>query len=117
VIEAVTPLTGLETTIAHWNEIAAALGERNRKRKTTDLEIEVTTMKPVAVESTTLSTVTYDNDHEVLAVEFRDRSVYQYFEVPAEVHGAFMTAPSKGSYFNRNIRGRFAYVRLPSAPH
>jgi hypothetical protein len=50
-------------------------------------------------------------------VEFRDRSAYQYFEVPAEVHGAFMTAASKGSYFNRNIRGRLAYVRLPSAPH
>jgi hypothetical protein len=45
-------------------------------------------MKPVAVESTTLSTVTYDSDHGVLKVEFRDRSMYQYFGVPAEVHGA-----------------------------
>lgn len=69
-------------------------------------------MKPVAVESTTISTVTYDGDLEILEVEFRDRSVYQYFGVPAEAHGAFMTAASKGSYFNRNIRGRFAWVRL-----
>ena len=69
-------------------------------------------MKPVAVESTTISTVTYDSDLEILEVEFRDRSVYQYLGVPAEAHGAFMAAASKGSYFNRNIRGRFAYVRL-----
>jgi hypothetical protein len=69
-------------------------------------------MKPVAVASTTISTVTYDSDLEVLEVEFRDRSVYQYLGVPAEAHSAFTTAASKGSYFNRNIRGRFAYVRL-----
>jgi hypothetical protein len=74
-------------------------------------------MKPVAVESTTLSTVTYDSDHGVVKVEFRDRSMYQYFGVPAEVHGALMTTASKGSYFNRNIRGRFAYVRLSNAPN
>jgi len=33
VIEAVAPPIGLQAAIAHWNEIAAALGERNRKRK------------------------------------------------------------------------------------
>jgi hypothetical protein len=33
VIEAIAPAVGLEATIARWNEIAAALGERNRKRK------------------------------------------------------------------------------------
>lgn len=33
VIEAIAPAVGLATTIARWNEIAAALGERSRKRK------------------------------------------------------------------------------------
>jgi len=33
VIEAIAPALGLATTIARWNEISAALGERNRKRK------------------------------------------------------------------------------------
>jgi hypothetical protein len=33
VLEAITPAVGLKTTIIRWNEIAAALGERNRKRK------------------------------------------------------------------------------------
>jgi hypothetical protein len=33
VIEAIAPVVGLANTICRWNEIAAALGERNRKRK------------------------------------------------------------------------------------
>jgi hypothetical protein len=33
VIEAIAPAVGLANTITRWNEIAAALGERNRKRK------------------------------------------------------------------------------------
>jgi len=32
VVEAIAPV-GLQNTIARWNEIAAALGERNRNRK------------------------------------------------------------------------------------
>lgn len=67
-------------------------------------------MKPIAVESTTLATVAYDADRELLQLEFRDRRVYQYFEVPADVHEALLRAPSKGHYFNRAIRGRFTYA-------
>ncbi len=65
-------------------------------------------MKPIAVESTSLATVAYDAGRELLQIEFRDRAIYQYFSVPAEVHAALMCAPSKGSYFNRAIRGRFS---------
>lgn len=67
-------------------------------------------MKPLVVESTTLTTVAYDADRGLLQLEFRDRAVYQYFEVPADVHEALLRAPSKGGYFNRAIRGRFAYA-------
>ncbi len=45
-------------------------------------------MKPTAVESATLATVGYDADRKLLQIEFRDQSVYQYFEVPTEVHNA-----------------------------
>jgi len=68
-------------------------------------------MKPTAVESTTLAAVAYDADRELLQIEFRDRSIYRYFSVPADVHEALLRATSKGSYFNRVIRGRFAYSR------
>ncbi len=65
-------------------------------------------MKPIVVESTTLATVAYNADRRLLQLEFRDRAVYQYFEVPADVHEALLRAQSKGGYFNRAIRGRFA---------
>ena len=66
-------------------------------------------MNFAAVESTTLATVAYDDDAEMLRLEFRSRAVYQYSGVPAAVHEALLRAPSKGSYFNRAIRGRFPY--------
>jgi hypothetical protein len=36
--------------------------------------------------------------------------VYRYFDVPVDVHENLLRASSKGSYFNRFIRGRFAYA-------
>ena len=73
-------------------------------------------MNSTAVESTTLATVAYDATRELLQLEFRSRAVYQYFGVPAAVHQALLRAPSKGSYFNRFIRGSFPYSLAWKAP-
>ena len=69
-------------------------------------------MRVSAVESTALGTVAYDESRELLQVEFSSRVIYQYFGVPAAVHEALLGAPSKGSYFNESIRGRFPYSRV-----
>jgi hypothetical protein len=69
-------------------------------------------MKPIAVESTTLTTVAYDADRQLLQLEFHDRAAYQYFDVPVDVFEGLVRASSKGSYFNRSIRDRFAYARV-----
>ena len=66
-------------------------------------------MNVIAVESTTLATVGYDDTLGMLQLVFRSRAIYQYFGVPLGVHTALLHAPSKGSYFNRVIRGRFPY--------
>jgi hypothetical protein len=63
----------------------------------------------VAVESTTLATVEYDEARELLQLEFCSRAVYLYFSVPPTVYQALLSAPSKGRYFNQTIRGRFRY--------
>jgi hypothetical protein len=55
-------------------------------------------MKPAAVESTTLLTIAYDVDRQLLQLEFRDRANYHYFDVPADVYQGLVGAPSKGSY-------------------
>ena len=69
----------------------------------------------VAVESSTIASVGYDLTRELLQLEFCSRAIYHYFGVPADVRGALLEAPSKGSYFNRAIRGRFPYRRLVPA--
>jgi KTSC domain-containing protein len=68
-------------------------------------------MRPISVESATLATVGYDLERAVLRLQFRDGLIYEYFGVPAAVHDALLISPSKGGYFNRVIRGRFAYAR------
>ena len=73
-------------------------------------------MLVVAVESTTLAAVGYEDAQELLQLEFCGRAVYHYFGVPAAVHAALLCAPSKGGYFNRAIRGHFPYRLVPSIP-
>lgn len=69
----------------------------------------------VGVESSTIASVGYDLTQGLLQLEFCSRAIYHYFGVPACVHEALLEAPSKGSYFNRVIRGRFPYCRLSPA--
>jgi hypothetical protein len=66
-------------------------------------------MNRIAVESTTLVAIGYDDALSILQLEFRSGAHYQYFEVPAAVHQGLLNAPSKGSYFNQSIRGHFPY--------
>ena len=72
-------------------------------------------MNVTVVASTTLATVAFDEADEILQLEFRSCEVYQYFEVPAEVHQGLLRAPSKGRYFNGEIRGRFRHARVAKA--
>jgi hypothetical protein len=69
-------------------------------------------MNSTAVESTTLAAVAYDESQEALQLEFRGGEIYRYCGVPAGVHKKLLNAASKGSYFNRVIRGRFPYRLL-----
>ena len=66
-------------------------------------------MNVTLVESTTLAAIGYDETREILRLEFRNHSVYRYFEVPVSVYEALVAASSKGRYFNGTIRGHFPY--------
>jgi hypothetical protein len=68
-------------------------------------------MDIMAVQSSTLATLAYDEARKVLQLEFRSRAIYCYFGVPARVYEALLAASSKGKYFNRAIRGIFPYSR------
>lgn len=68
-------------------------------------------MNSTVVESTTLAALAYDDAREILQLEFRSGALYRYCGVPAPVFEALLSAPSKGGYFNRAIRGNFPYSR------
>jgi hypothetical protein len=72
-------------------------------------------MVVTAVQSTTLSSTVYDASRQLLWLEFQSGAVYGYFGVPPQVHQDLISAPSKGKYFNRSIRGRFAYRKEPDS--
>lgn len=69
-------------------------------------------MNRMAVESTTLAAVGYDEGQNVLELEFRSGAIYQYFGVPSDVQEQLLESASLGSYFNGCIRGRFPYRLL-----
>jgi lysyl-tRNA synthetase class 2 len=72
-------------------------------------------MNELRLESSTLRALAYDDGREILQLEFCSRAIYHYYGVPAAIYKNLLGAPSKGSYFNRVIRGRFPYALCASA--
>ena len=69
-------------------------------------------MQRVLVDSTTLASAGHDARSAILELQFRSGAVYQYFDVPGGVYESLLGSPSKGVYFNQNIRSRYCYQRI-----
>ena len=65
-------------------------------------------MTTLPVVSSTLSALAYNDSRQTLCVQFRDGACYQY----APVSHSLFAADSKGSFFNRFIRGKFLFVQI-----
>ena len=63
--------------------------------------------------STAIRRIVYRAETEALDIEFITGRVYRYLAVPEHVAAGFGRVRSKGGYFNRAMRGRFAFVQLP----
>ena len=75
-------------------------------------------MQRTLVESSTLRSAGHDAQSAVLELQFHNGAVYHYALVPRSVYRDLLESPSKGTYFNQNIRGRYPYQRVqePSSP-
>jgi hypothetical protein len=71
-----------------------------------------TTSVRMSLDSTTLTAVAYDDRCGELQLDFRDGARYAYSGVTPELFRDLLCATSKGSFFNRYIRGRFPYGKL-----
>jgi hypothetical protein len=62
-------------------------------------------------ESSNLLRFGYEATTQVLTVEFKNGGVYDYFDVPDNVHEEMKAAASKGQFLAKNIKTRFRYAR------
>jgi len=69
-------------------------------------------MERTPVTSSNLVSIGYEPTSEILEIEFKAGTVYQYASVPKEVYDELMSSDSHGSYFHRNIRNNYSFTKL-----
>jgi hypothetical protein len=62
--------------------------------------------------SSAIRSLFYDSAKSELWVTFVTGRRYVYSEVPSDVFDAFKTAESRGTFFNQEIRDRYAYREM-----
>lgn len=61
-------------------------------------------MERQPVSSSDLLSVGYEEESQILEIEFLKGGIYQYYGVPIDIYNGLMNAGSKGSYFHQNIK-------------
>jgi hypothetical protein len=62
--------------------------------------------------STMAAQVGYDEEREILQIEFNNGSVYQYSAVEPEIWEDLQSTDSIGSFYNREIKGYYPSVKI-----
>ena len=65
-----------------------------------------------AVASKAIVSIGYSRRRHILEIEFTNRAVYRYLEVPSSVYRELMAADSKARYYDANIKGNYPSVRV-----
>lgn len=61
-------------------------------------------MERVRVSSSSLASIGYDPENQILEIEIRNGGVYQYFKVPEDIHRDLMAASSHGRFYNVYVK-------------
>lgn len=71
-------------------------------------------MKRVQISSSSLASVGYNIQAQILEIEFVNEAIYQYFNVPESIYSDLMSASLHGNYFVDSIRpgGLFTYKKI-----
>lgn len=70
------------------------------------------TITRVRVKSSNIHSIGYDTALKILQIEFRDGSIYEYYQVTEELFNELMEAGSKGKFANHYIFKNHPYVRV-----
>ena len=69
-------------------------------------------MERSAIASSNIASVGYDETTQTLEIEFLNGSIYQYYNLPINMHEQLMQAQSKGKFLNIYIKNAFPYSRV-----
>ncbi|WP_080698481.1 KTSC domain-containing protein [Janthinobacterium lividum] len=69
-------------------------------------------MERISVSSSNIEAIGYDQGSETLEVEFKNGSVYQYFDVPEQIYTDLSAAGSVGGYLAAHIKGIYRFSRV-----
>lgn len=65
-----------------------------------------------SVSSSNIVSAGYDSTSETMEIEFKNGTVYQYYNVSAHLYEEFLSAPSKGQFFHTYIRDAVPFSRV-----
>lgn len=68
--------------------------------------------KTVVENSSNVHSRGYDAARLVLAVMFKNGTMYHHHGVPASVFNDWLLAPSAGTFYSQNIRGKYASIKM-----
>ncbi len=63
-------------------------------------------------ESSNISRFGYEEASQILHVEFKNGSLYNYFDIPEYIFSGMKNAVSKGQYLTENIKGNYRYAKV-----
>jgi hypothetical protein len=69
-------------------------------------------MERQPVDSSSIASVGYSPDSETLEIEFKNQTIYEYYNVPQVIYDQLMETASVGAYFSASIRNVFANSRV-----
>jgi hypothetical protein len=69
-----------------------------------------------AVDSEAIARVEYDSPTRTLFVQFASSDWYAYLEVAGDTYARMRAAPSKGRFFQDEVRDRYAFRKLDLSP-
>lgn len=62
--------------------------------------------------STVIKSYRYFPQEKILRIEYLSGIIYDYLEVPQQVFDDFRAAFSKGTFLNKEIKGKFAFLKV-----
>jgi hypothetical protein len=69
-------------------------------------------MERVPVQSQGIDWVAYDEEAQILVVNFGPSRTYRYCDVPRSEYDWLLRAKSKGKYINRRVKDHYRYERV-----